>query len=161
MDILQSYAATPRARQERIRLLLERSTFSSQAQLREHLEKEGCFVTQATLSRDLDELGAVKVKDEEGRQVYRLPSLHETPVDASSLEHWCAQVLVSVVAVFNQVVLRTPPGAAQLLAAAVDRSSLEGMLGSIAGDDAILVIFDSEVHATCAKELLLSLSERS
>ena len=131
----------------------------SQSHLQKRLREDGISVTQATLSRDLDEMSAVKAKDADGKQVYRVPE----PVEVQSatqgarvqLTRWCAEVLISVQQAGNQLVLRTPPGAAQLLASGIDRAVLEGVLGCIAGDDTVLVVAtNAQVAATLREELL-------
>ncbi len=139
---------TRAARHQRIADLLERNAVGSQGQLLDLLAEDGISVTQATLSRDLVDLGAVKVR--RGRHlVYAVPAEggDTTPRPAqdalevsSRLVRLLQELLVSARAVGNQVVLRTPPGAAQFLAAAIDRSDDPEILGTIAGDDTILVI---------------------
>ncbi len=139
---------TRAARHQRIAELLERHAVGSQGQLLDLLAEDGLSVTQATLSRDLVDLGAVKVR--RGRHlVYAVPGEggDTTPRPAqdalevsSRLVRLLQELLVSARSVGNQVVLRTPPGAAQFLAAAIDRSDDPDILGTIAGDDTILVI---------------------
>lgn len=128
--------------------ILAASTVRSQAELAAALAGRGVDVTQATLSRDLVELGAVKVRDAQGL-VYALPAEggDRTPrvaLDAevlyARLRRLCEELLVTAEGSANLVVLRTPPGAAQFLASAVDHSVLPEVLGTIAGDDSVLVI---------------------
>lgn len=141
--------ATKTARHARIVELLTRSEVRSQAELAELLAADGLGVTQATLSRDLVELGAVKVRGAGGGLVYAVPGEggDRTPragatqeVLDARLARLCEELLVTAEASANLVVLRTPPGAAQFLASAVDHSVLPGVLGCIAGDDTVLVI---------------------
>jgi transcriptional regulator of arginine metabolism len=141
-------ALTKTARHQRISDLLGRTAVHSQPELAELLRREGVEVAQATLSRDLVELRAVKVRDASGL-VYALPSEggDRTPRAAvgqevldARLARLCAELLVTAEASANLVVLRTPPGAAQFLASAVDHSVLPEVLGTIAGDDTVLVI---------------------
>ena len=123
---------------------------ASQAELLTVLADDGISVTQATLSRDLLELGAVKIRQGPGQPlVYAVPAEGGDPTprpaqDAAEvsarLTRLCAELLVSAASSGNQVVLRTPPGAAQYLASAIDRSGPADILGTIAGDDTILVI---------------------
>ena len=139
---------TRAARHQRIADLLERHAVGSQGQLLDLLAEDGISVTQATLSRDLVDLGAVKVR--RGRNlVYAVPSeggdtaprpAQDALEVSSRLVRLLQELLVSARAVGNQVVLHTPPGAAQFLAAAIDRSDDPEILGTIAGDDTILVI---------------------
>jgi transcriptional regulator of arginine metabolism len=139
---------TKSARHARIAEILTERPIRSQPELAEVLSASGYDVTQATLSRDLVELGAVKVRDSRGL-LYALPGeggdRSPQPVldrDAVSgrLARLCAELLVSAEASANLVVLRTPPGAAQFLASAIDRSAMPDVIGTIAGDDTVLVI---------------------
>ncbi|GAB2549974.1 arginine repressor [Brachybacterium huguangmaarense] len=156
---------TKASRQRRIQDLLAREEVGSQAQLADLLAGEGFAVTQATLSRDLEELRAEKVRGSAGALVYQVPpdgpdtrarSPKETTEQlASQLQRLCEELLVSADASGNLVVVRTPPGAAQFLASAVDRSVFPGVLGTIAGDDTILLITrDVDGGADLAARLL-------
>lgn len=140
---------TKSARQARIIDLLTRHPVRSQTDLADLLAGGGVVVTQATLSRDLVELDAVKVRDGQGALVYavpgeggdRTPRPHvESAAAEQRLARLCAELLVSADATANLVVLRTPPGAAQFLASAIDKAELHLVLGTIAGDDTVLVI---------------------
>lgn len=139
---------TKTARQQLITELLSAHEVKSQPELAELLGSRGLHVTQATLSRDLVELDAVKVRLASGALVYAVPAEggNRTPVAGEGagavqrLAKLCSELLVSAEATGNMVVLRTPPGAAQFLAGAIDRAELAGVLGSIAGDDTVLVI---------------------
>lgn len=136
------------ARHSRIVSVLSAQAVHSQAELAAQLRRAGFKVTQATLSRDLDELGAVKLRTPDGGlPVYVVPEdgsplTARTAADAppQRLARLLGELLVSAQASGNLVVLRTPPGAAQFLASAVDRAGLPQVLGTIAGDDTILVI---------------------
>lgn len=138
-----SAPATKSARQARIVELLERYRVHSQAELARILCGAGMSVTQGTLSRDLDDLGATKVHTEEGL-VYAVPEsarphgLHNAP-DAR-LTRLLEELLVSAEAADNLVVLRTPPGGAHLLASGIDRVDRPDVVGTVAGDDTILLI---------------------
>jgi transcriptional regulator of arginine metabolism len=128
-------------RQHRLAQLLENNAVTSQTQLVELLEAGGVRATQATVSRDLDELGAVKVRVPGGESVYAIPELpHErvAPEDhlRRMLSDWVADIGVSG----NLVVLRTPPGSAHVVGSALDRSGLPEILGTVAGDDTVLVV---------------------
>ena len=136
------------ARHARIVDLLGAHSVRSQGELVGLLEAAGFHVTQATLSRDLEELGAVKLRAPDGGlPVYVIPE-DGFPLTArvaddhppQRLARLAAELLTSAEASANLVVLRTPPGGAQLLASALDRASLPGVLGTIAGDDTILVM---------------------
>ena len=122
-------------RQTRVVDLLRSHDVRSQGELLSLLSRDGVEVTQATLSRDLVEVGAVKVR--KGRQlVYALPDTGGSVASAGLSD----ELLVSARCAGNQVVLRTPPGAANYLASCIDQAHLSEVLGTIAGDDTILVI---------------------
>ena len=128
-------------RQQRIVRLLEQHAVSSQGMLVELLASDGIIATQATVSRDLDELGAVKVRVPGGETVYAIPQLpkdHAAPEDhlRRVLGDWVAEVAHSA----NLVVVRTPPGSAHVVASALDRASLPGSIGTVAGDDTVLIV---------------------
>ena len=135
---------TKAARQARIVELLEASPVSSQTELGRLLAESGVEVTQATLSRDLDELGAMKVRTKAG-MTYAVPpegqprkGTAET-VDAR-LARLLEELLIGAEATGGLVVLRTPPGGAQLLGSALDRAGLPEVAGTVAGDDTVLLI---------------------
>jgi transcriptional regulator of arginine metabolism len=142
--------ATKSARQHRIAELLSRHPIRSQGELADLLATSGMHVTQATLSRDLLELDAVKVRGADGALVYAVPgeggdrsaaaSTRETGASEARLARLCQELLVSSSTSANLVVLRTPPGAAQFLASAIDKVELREVIGTIAGDDTVLVI---------------------
>jgi transcriptional regulator of arginine metabolism len=124
------------ARRARIADLLASRPIASQADLQELLTAEGFDVTQATVSRDLVELGARKVSGPDG-PVYALID------DASSgpgLARRLPDLLLGAEGSGNIAVLRTPPGAAHYLASAIDREQLPEVLGTIAGDDTVLLV---------------------
>ncbi len=136
---------TKTARHARIADILAREQVRSQEELAELLERyASVHVTQATLSRDLDELGAMKVRGVDGS-----PAVYVIPEDGSPrpreggtdrLGRLLGELLLTYDASANLAVLRTPPGAAQFLASAIDRASLADVVGTIAGDDTILVV---------------------
>jgi transcriptional regulator of arginine metabolism len=136
---------TPVARRQRVSELLTRESVRSQGQLEKLLRADGLEVTQATLSRDLDELGAVKIRDASGDLVYAVPGEVDRRLPATSeavsakLARRCEEALLSAEAAGGLVVLRTPPGAAHFLAIAVDGAGLPEVLGTLAGDDTVFV----------------------
>ncbi|HEY2206706.1 MAG TPA: arginine repressor [Pseudonocardia sp.] len=141
------------ARQARIIELITQRAVRSQAELATLLASEGVEVTQATLSRDLDELGAVKLRGPDGgAPVYALPEdghpMRGSAGGTSRLARLLSELLISADASGNLVVLRTPPGAAQFLASALDRSALHDVVGTIGGDDTVLVIAGDGVAGT-------------
>lgn len=128
-------------RQHRIRSLLTEEAVTSQARLTELLASVDVHATQATVSRDLDELGAVKVRVPGGATVYAIPELpSEQVAPEDHLRRVLGDWLVDVERSGDLVLLRTPPGSAHVVASALDRSSLEDMLGTVAGDDTLLAI---------------------
>jgi transcriptional regulator of arginine metabolism len=141
-------ALTKTGRQAKIISLLEQQQVRSQSELAELLAADGVQVNQGTLSRDLVEVGAVRVRGHSGHLVYavpadggdRTPHVGEFATFEGRLARICSEVMVSAEASANLVVLRTPPGAAQYFASAIDRVGWEAILGTIAGDDTILLI---------------------
>ena len=138
--------ATKTQRQHRITRLLEAHAVTSQGQLVELLSAEGLEATQTTVSRDLEELGALKVRVPGGETVYALPELPVRQVAPEDhlrrvLGEWMAEVAHSG----NLVVLRTPPGSAHVVGSALDRSGFPGVVGTVAGDDTVLVVAAEEV----------------
>lgn len=141
--------ATKAARHALITAMLTQHPVHSQSELADLLAAEGVTVTQATLSRDLVELRAVKIRAPDGALAYAVPAeggdrtpapVADTEALAARLVRLCGELLVTAEASGNLVVLRTPPGGAQFLASAIDHSVLPAVLGTIAGDDTILVI---------------------
>ena len=132
---------TKAARQARVRHHIESGGVESQTHLASLLDREDIHVTQATLSRDLVEVGAVKVRGTDGRLTYATQATLETIEDGSTrLNRLCAELLHSAAGSANLAVLRTPEGAAQFLAMAIDSHEDEEILGTVAGDDTIIVI---------------------
>ena len=171
---------TKTARHASIVQILSRERIRSQAQLRKALAQRGISTTQATLSRDLVELRATKIRAPGGELIYSMPEAgapgqvhadtlseaeetddslraHTTP----RLARWCAELLVTAEWAGPQVVLRTPAGAAQLLAGAVDDAMMPGVLGCIAGDDTVLVVTRSPQVAAEVAGHLLALADPS
>ena len=132
---------TKTQRQHRIGELLEREVISTAAQIVTRLQSEGISATQATVTRDLQELGTIKVRDEHGaRRIVTATASKVTHAPLDHLRRMMGEWVVSVESSGNLVVVRTPPGCAHVVASALDRSALDGVLGSVAGDDTILVI---------------------
>ncbi|MEO6081752.1 MAG: arginine repressor [Umezawaea sp.] len=157
---------TRTARQGRIVELVSQRAIRSQSELAKTLAMEGIDVTQATLSRDLDELGAVKLRGADGgAPVYVIPE-DGSPVrgvqgGTSRLARVLGELLVSVDHSANLAVLRTPPGAAQFLASALDRAALNDIVGTIAGDDTIIVVAREPLTGADLAERISSLAEGS
>jgi len=127
-------------RQSLIRGLVETREISSQSELAELLTEEGITVTQGTLSRDLVEIGAVRTRGSQGTLVYAIAEDVPDPMAMARLAKLSSEVLLSAEASANLVVLKTPPGAAQYFASAIDKSASPDLLGTIAGDDTVLLI---------------------
>jgi transcriptional regulator of arginine metabolism len=157
---------TKTARQQRIIELIGRQPVRSQTELAELLAGAGLVVGQATLSRDLVEIGAVKVRDAAGQLVYavpgeggdRSPRAGEAAAFEARLSRVASELLVSAEASANLVVLRTPPGAAQYFASAIDHAALDDVLGTIAGDDTVLVISRNPAGGNVLAERFLTLA---
>lgn len=158
---------TKSARQQRIIELLATTEVRSQTELADLLADAGVVVTQATLSRDLVELDAVKVRVSSGTLVYAVPAEggdrtpvvgRESAASEARLARLCAELLVSADASANLVVLRTPPGAANFLASALDKAELGAVLGTIAGDDTVLVISRNPAGGEALAQRLLALA---
>jgi transcriptional regulator of arginine metabolism len=165
----QAVAAGPvtkAARQQQIASILTRGDppVRSQEELAERLSRHGLRVTQATLSRDLDELGAVRLRGPDGTPRYALPAqpghagLGAEP--SARLARVVSELLVSAEASANLVVLRTPAGAAQLLASVIDQAGWPGVLGTVGGDDTVLVIARDPAGGDGLARALLRLARR-
>lgn len=150
------------ARQERIREWISSGLIHSQAEVVEKLAAAGFVVTQATASRDLEDIGAVRGRDSKGQLRYQLPteSAEEPLYRVGRLLN---ELLVQIHSSGNLLVLRTPPGGAQLLASAIDRAARAGMLsqiiGTIAGDDTVMVIVNDNFKTSEVMLFLTSLAE--
>ena len=187
---------TKAARQAQIADILTRARVRSQEELADLLAQRGVKVTQATLSRDLDELGAVRLRGAGGTLVYALPGdpggpgsrpggLPGPPAGSppgppgpsgswpgawlsgrsdegasGTLARVGPELLLSAEASANLVVLRTPAGAAQFLASAIDHAGWPSILGTVAGDDTVLVISREPEGGNELAESLLRLAER-
>jgi transcriptional regulator of arginine metabolism len=133
-------------RQQAIARLIAQHAVGNQPQLVDLLATEGIQATQATVSRDLEDLGAVKVRVPGGETVYAIP---EYEPDRRAPEDQLRRVMGEWVAEVRHsgpvVVLRTPPGCAHVVASALDRSGLDGILGTVAGDDTLMVVAEEEL----------------
>ncbi len=133
-------------RQQTIVTLIGRRAVTNQPQLVELLAAEGIAATQATVSRDLDDLGAVKVRVPGGDTVYAIPEYEPARIAPEDqlrrvMGEWVAEVRRSG----NLIILRTPPGCAHVVASALDRSGIDGVIGTVAGDDTLLVVAEEDV----------------
>ncbi|HEV2310942.1 MAG TPA: arginine repressor [Acidimicrobiia bacterium] len=133
-------------RQHRIARMLEEQPISSQGQIVELLSADGVVATQATVSRDLEELGAVKVRIPGGTMAYALPeNAKEAATSDDHLRRVMGEFVVEVSHSANIVVLRTPPGSAHVIGSAIDRAGLPDVLGTLAGDDTLLLVCSEQV----------------
>ena len=150
------------ARQEMIKDWITQGSIHSQLEIVDRLKNSGFDVTQATVSRDLEDIGAVRGRDSQGDPNYRI---NQESIDEplSKLSRLISDLLVDVKSSGNLTVLRTPPGGAQLLASALDRASRAGtvpqIIGTIAGDDTVLVVSSESDGAAQNAQLLLSLAQ--
>lgn len=146
-------------RQQTIARLIANHTVTNQPQLVDLLDAEGIPATQATVSRDLEDLGAVKVRVPGGDTVYAIPEYEPArlaPEDQLRrvMGEWVAEVRNSG----SLVVLRTPPGCAHVVASALDRSGLPGILGTVAGDDTLLCIAEEGLGGVSLRDHLRELA---
>lgn len=146
-------------RQQAIARLIGQRRVTTQPQLLELLAAAGIVATQATVSRDLDELGVIKVRVPGGQSAYALPALESdrlVPFEQLRrvLGEWVGEVGVSA----NLVMLRTPPGCAHVVASALDRSGMDGLLGTVAGDDTLLCIATEDTPGAQLAERLRDLA---
>ena len=130
-----------RQRQHIIEHLLGDETVSSQEQLVELLAERGVSATQATVSRDLDDLGAVKVRVAGGAGIYAVPvPAEERAMSEDHLRRVLSDWVIDIGRSANLVCLRTPPGSAHVVGSALDRAGLPDVLATVAGDDTLLVV---------------------
>ena len=128
-------------RQHRIARLLEEHRVTNQAHLVELLASDGTDVNVSTVSRDLEELGAIKVRIPGGETAYAVPELPKEQVAPEDhLRRVLGDWVVEVDRSGDLVVVRTPPGSAHVVGSALDRAGLPGVIGTIAGDDTLLLI---------------------
>jgi transcriptional regulator of arginine metabolism len=145
-------------RHRRITRLLRRQAVTSQTELAALLRAQGEPVTQATLSRDLEELGAFKARLPDGQVAYRLPD--EPPQNDDHLRRMLIEFVSDVDSSGPLVVLRTPPGCAQPVARALDTADVKDVLATVAGDDTVLVVCREGVAGkTVARRLEVLASE--
>lgn len=167
---MERLAQSKVARQAAIADLLSNQPVGSQHELLALLRDAGYDTTQATLSRDLVELHAQKVRDSAGRKVYALPAEGVAGalqgvvlLDPAQVEQRMARLIAELVigaeSAANLAVVRTPAGAAHYLASSFDRTVLDGILGTVAGDDTVLVIARSAQTAENFVRMVLALAK--
>lgn len=144
------------ARQDAILRLVKQHTIRSQEELRELLDAEGIEVTQATLSRDIRQLGVIKVIGADGSTHYTLPP--DAQVLTPQLERLARTLLVSIDGVGPLLVIHTPAGSANALGSAIDSEGWPEVVGTLAGDDTILVIVRSDRARRAVRDRLRKLA---
>lgn len=138
--------------------LINQGLVHSQSDLVSHLKKAGFNVTQATASRDLEEIGAVRGRSADGGSFYEIRGTSDGGRSAKIQ----TDLILGVESSGNLAVIRTPPGGAHLLASSLDGANLSSIIGTIAGDDTVLVIAKkSSGGGELAKELLALTSKKS
>jgi transcriptional regulator of arginine metabolism len=151
--------ATKTQRQQLVARLIAQHAVSNQPQLVDLLAAEGISATQATVSRDLEDLGAVKVRVPGGETVYAVPEFEPARLAPQNqlrrvMGEWVAEVRHSG----PMVVVKTPPGCAHVVASALDRSGLDGLIGTVAGDDTIFCIAGEDVGGVALADRLRELA---
>lgn len=146
-------------RQHLVAQILEQCSVTNQVQLVTLLGERGVHATQATVSRDLEDLGAVKIRIAGGDTAYALPEFPKHQVAPEDhlrrvLGEWAVEVASSGVV----VVVRTPPGSAHVVGSALDRSGFAGIIGTVAGDDTVLVVVDEAVGGPAVAASLRSMA---
>lgn len=149
---------TRNQRQHRIARLIENQDIASQSQLVELLAAEGVSATQATVSRDLEEIGAVKLRGGRGETVYAIPEVMDQVAPEGHLRRVMGEWVVETACSANLVVLRTPPGSAHVVASALDRAALSDVVGTVAGDDTVIVVAAEATGGAALRERLSRLA---
>jgi transcriptional regulator of arginine metabolism len=141
------------ARRAKAIALIKSGLIHSQSDLVKQLKKAGFVVTQATASRDLEEIGAVRGRSSSGESIYKISDSDDESISRAMPVP--SDLIISVEASGNLAVVRTPPGGAQLLASSLDHSGISEIIGTIAGDDTVLVVSrKASGGAQLARELL-------
>lgn len=148
-------------RQQAVARLIGGGDVSNQAQLIQRLADEGITATQATVSRDLDDLGAIKVRVPGGNTVYAVPEFApDRLAPFEQLRRVMGEWVADMSSSGNLVIVRTPPGCAHVVASALDRSGLDGLVGTVAGDDTLLCVAQEGTTGAALAERLSQLAGR-
>lgn len=140
-------------RQLRVKEIIERQVIQTQDELTEALRQEGIDVTQATVSRDIKELMLVKVPSENGYR-YAYPNDQNTMISQAKMERTFQDAVVSINTSMNLIVLKTYPGTAQAVAYVLDNARWPEIIGTVAGDDTVLIVAkDAETAPPIASRL--------
>lgn len=134
-------------RQRLIADFIDSGNVSSQNQLKGLLKKNQILITQATLSRDLNELGAIKKRLKNGRLIYVLPKNQDNNAQFKIAKKALEDFVLDVEPVSNQVVVKTTTAAAQVIAESIDNLFIDNIVASIAGDNVVLIISNNETKA--------------
>lgn len=146
-------------RQHLVARLIAEHPVHLQSQLVDLLAAEGVAATQATVSRDLEDLGAIKVRTPSSETVYAIPELpSEQVAPEDHLRRVFGDWVVEVNHSLNVVVLRTPPGSAHVVGSALDRAGMEGVIGTVAGDDTLMVVVDEATGGEAMADRLANLA---
>ena len=143
-----------RQRQQAILDLVRAEPLSSQVAILERLHQRGFDVTQPTVSRDLDELGLARVRDAQGHLRYSAPEDAAAIGGLDRLRRLLGEFALSMQASGNLVVIHTPPGAANAIAQVLDQVAVEDVIGTVAGDDTILVVAAEGVKGRAVRSRL-------
>jgi transcriptional regulator of arginine metabolism len=133
-----------KARQNIIKNIIETKKISTQDELMKELSKKGIKINQPTISRDLREMSVIKAAKGFGRFVYQMPA--EVEVDLDEFRHKFLNLVLGIEHTDNLILIKTFPGEAQGLGKIIDNARLESILGTVAGDDTILVVVDKEIN---------------
>jgi transcriptional regulator of arginine metabolism len=158
-------------RQQVIVDLVSRERLSSQFEIRERLATLGIDATQSTISRDIEELGLAKVHDQGGLRYVTSASLASGGANGNAngnggaggnaLRRLLREYVLTTTSSQNLLVIQTPPGAAHLLAEGLDRAHLDGVAGTVAGDNTILVVAREGIHAREVDRALTTIMEEN
>jgi transcriptional regulator of arginine metabolism len=148
-----------RQRQHQVAKLIEANVIRNQMELVDLLAAEGVVATQATVSRDLDDLGAIKVRVPGGDSAYAIPELPKDQIAPDDhLRRVFGDWVVEVSCSLNVVVLRTPPGSAHVVGSALDRAGLPTIIGTVAGDDTLIVVAAESIGGAAVAAQLADLA---
>ena len=143
------------SRQRAIQEIIQRQAVQTQEELALLLAEQGISATQATVSRDIKELGLIKIPHQEGHR-YGLPGPADQPGASERLRRILHEAMVSVVVSDNLVVVKTVSGGANVVSEAIDRQEWDDVVGTIAGDNTVLVVAESREAAPAIADRLLS-----
>jgi transcriptional regulator of arginine metabolism len=151
---------TKTQRQHRVSQILAQEKVTSQGELVRLLAEQGVDATQVTVSRDLEELGAVKVRVGGGATAYALPEEDGgRPAPEVHLRRVLGEWLADVKSSGNLVLVRTPPGCAHVVASALDRAGVADIVGTVAGDDTVLVVAAEHIKGSALASKLAAMAQ--